>query len=245
MNTDTTDQDKGGWHAGRSLETKSARQCAEWQLLKADLEYCLRRIELCLATTRSGEGEDSRDVAVSLFRDAVVTFVCCFDKETPVRLDAEKLYDRPNVKGGMEYYSYILGLRNSWIAHRHGAYRRCHTIILVDERNGDFIGHGYGRSFISYTPGENEGMKSMIEIAISYVEYKIGQLEPIIVEEAKSLHPSERLRLPVAATKIPDDRSFVRGRRKYENVNRMTRNEVPIPPDRRKDCAGGNEQERK
>ena len=71
--------------AGRSLNTPGARVYSEWVLLVKDLEYALRRAQLWRDLTKSAAGDGGAlEVSMSLFRDAVVSLVACFDDTSVV-----------------------------------------------------------------------------------------------------------------------------------------------------------------
>ena len=76
------------WSTARSLTTPDARTYSEWVLLVTDLQYSLRRAELWSDMTKSGIGDAGNpEICASLFRDAVVSLVACFDETLSVHLD--------------------------------------------------------------------------------------------------------------------------------------------------------------
>ena len=224
--------DEAELHIIRSLDTPNGRLFAEWRLLLIDLEDCLKVAELW--RTKSGDSETEADkvIAASLFRDAVVRFMACFDKGMPVRLDADELYGPPRTEGGVEYFRWLSALRDTWIAHRHGVSRQAHALVAVDEGTGEVLGVGASVGVMaSYDPGEGDGFIPLIQMAISHAENRARELKEVVASELKSMHPSQLLRLPIAATKVPGKRALRRGRKKYGRINRLTRNKVDIPPD--------------
>ena len=81
------------WKTGRALITPEARKYTEWVLLVADLQYSLRRAELWKARAECGAGDEGNaEICASLFRDAVVSLVACFDDTLSVHLDARSVY---------------------------------------------------------------------------------------------------------------------------------------------------------
>ena len=82
-----------GQTAPRALKTANGIQHAEWVLLVSDLQRCLELVghwrQLLSLDERTPR--DTR-LAESLFRDAVVSFVSCFDKDKGhVHLDVQIL----------------------------------------------------------------------------------------------------------------------------------------------------------
>ena len=209
----------------RSLDTPIGRLYAEWKLLLFDLERCLEVAELWRTQFHDGELKFDKVISASLFRDAVVRFTACFDAAASVRLDADDLYGPPHTEGGVEYFKWLSSLRDTWIAHRHGASRQAHTVVAVDEDTGDVLGIGVHISAMaSYEPGEDEGFIALIRLAISYAEKRANELRRVVSNEIASMHGTQRMRLPIAAAKVPNGRTLHMGRRKYGNINRYARN---------------------
>ena len=113
----------------RSLKTTNGIQHAEWVLLLHDLRRCLELVDLW-GYLESLEEKIPRDIRVaeSLFRDAVVSFVSCFDKDNGrVYLDEQFLYG--SIEGALAAFQWFYNVRNKSIAHRprasqNGAYSR-------------------------------------------------------------------------------------------------------------------------
>ena len=78
-------------HIPRSLDTPNGRLYAEWRSCLQDLGVCLEVAELWKTRSQEEEAEVDRVISASLFRDAVVRFIACFDKEALVCLDAAEL----------------------------------------------------------------------------------------------------------------------------------------------------------
>ena len=214
----------------RSLDTPNGRLYAEWSLLLNDLRDCLVVAELWQSKAPVTETETDRVIAASLFRDAVIRFMACFDVGMPARLDASELYGKPRTVGGVEYFRWLSALRDTWIAHRHGASRQAHAMVLLVEDTGEVVGLGGSTAGLaSYVPGEDEGFIPLIQIAIAHAEKRAKELERVVADEVSAMRPSVLLRLPLAAMKAPDERSLRLGRRKFGRVNRLTRNKINIP----------------
>ena len=82
-----TSSKDSGWTDARTLNTPEARRYCEWSLLVNDLKYALRRAEMWRDMVPSDAGDvGDIEISVSLFRDAVVSLVACFDDTSPVYL---------------------------------------------------------------------------------------------------------------------------------------------------------------
>ncbi len=204
-------------HIVRRLDTPEARRYAEWCLLELDLNRCLHIARLWKQVDSDGD----KEIAVSLFRDAVVSFIACFDKTNPVTLDAQILYR--DYQGGMEYFRWLSSIRDTWIAHRHGASRQASAAIIVDDNTGDYL--GLGRMLMAYSRPVLAGADDFIafvSIALRHAASEKTDAMPAVESQAKSLRPSERLRLPVASAKAPTGAALRIGRKKFANTTRLT-----------------------
>ena len=204
-------------HPVRRLDTPEAREYAEWCLLVLDLERCLRVARLWKEKDEAGDV----DVAVSLFRDAAVSLISCFEKTNTVSLDAQALYGRYD--GGVEYYQWLSTIRDTWVAHRHGTSRQTSAAIVVDENSGDFL--GVGNMLMTYSRPVLAGADDFIlfvSIATAEAKARQGEAQLVVERQAKSLTPSQRLRLPIANAKAATGGALRIGRRKFANATRLT-----------------------
>ena len=212
----------------RRLESQTGRLNAEWHLLLADLEQYREIASRSFGLVESLELEQSDKVWLkrSVFQDLVVQFIAFFDKDSLARLDPEVLYS--DIDGALDSFRYIESIRNTSIAHRHGASRQAATAVYLDEDTGRTLGIGAVLSGISWKidPGV---FVALIDVAARYARSQIEPLGEAVSAELGSMHPSQRLRLPLAMVKVPDERTMRLGRRKFSNVNRMNRNEAQVP----------------
>ena len=211
------------WTNARSLDSPEARQCSEWILLVGDLEYALRRAQLWKDIINTSPKNDrDLEICVSLFRDAVISLVACFDNTLPVFLDPSSVYNR--IAGGLEYFEWLKGLRHTWVAHRSGPERQCRVAILLDEQTGDF--HGFGHLCHSYRgPKADAGndFVRMMKIALDHARRELEKHESIVRKKIEEMGYHERLRLPFAETIIPSSKEINMGRRKFQNIKRSSK----------------------
>lgn len=204
-------------HVVRRLDTLEAREYAEWCLLVLDLKRCLRVARLWKDIDKDGDTE----VAVSLFRDAVVSFIACFDKNNAVSLDPQALYGRYG--GGVEYFRWLCTIRDTWIAHRYGASRQTSAAIIVDQKSGGFL--GVGNMLMAYSRPVLEAADDFIlfvSIALIQAKAKRSDAQAVVASQARSLTPHQRLRLPIANAKAPTGGALRVGRRKFASITRLT-----------------------
>ena len=206
--------DKG--HPVRRLDTPESRVYAEWCLLVLDLERCLR-----VARLWKQQEDGDVELAVSLFRDAVVSLISCFDKTNAVSLDSQALYGR--YEGGLEYFQWLTTIRDTWVAHRHGTSRQTSAAIVVDENSGDFL--GVGNMLMTYSGPVLAGADDFIlfvSIATAEAKTRQSEAQKVVERQAKSLTPSQRLQLPIANVKAATGGALRVGRRKFANITRLT-----------------------
>ena len=204
-------------HPIRRLDTPEAREYAEWCLLVLDLERCLRVTRLWKDLDKDRDTE----VAASLFRDAVVSFMACFDKSNAISLDPEALY-RP-YEGGVQYFQWLSAIRDTWIAHRHGASRQTSAAIVVDQNSGDYL--GLGSLLMAYSRPVLEGADNLIKfvsVALTEAKARRSEAQAVVELQARSLTPNQRLRLPIANAKAPTGGALRLGRKKFANTTRLT-----------------------
>ena len=216
--------------APRALKTVNGTQHAEWVLLVHDLQRCLELVDLWrqLLSLEERTPRDTR-LAESLFRDAVVSFVSCFDKDNGhVFLDAQSLYG--SLDGALAAFQWFYNVRNQSIAHRYGPHRLAHTMVIIDEYTGKLLGDGVTACTL-YQPSTDgtDALDTLIQVAIKHARSQVADLRIKCKAEMEAMYPSERRRLEVASYRVPNERSLRLGRRKYENINRQFRSDLNIP----------------
>ena len=221
---------KYGQTAPRALRTTNGTEHAEWVLLVHDLRRCLELVELWghLLSLEDMTRRDTR-LAESVFRDAVVSFVSCFDKDNgQAFLDEQSLYG--SIDGALPAFQWFYNVRNQSIAHRYGPHRLAHTQVLIVEDTGELLGIGVG-VFTMYQPNTDgvDALTTLIQVAIKHANARIEDLIVKCKAEMEAMYPSERRRLEVASYRVPDERSLRLGRRKYQNLNRQIRSELDVP----------------
>lgn len=218
---ETADSDPQ-WVAARTVNSPTARLYSEWALLVHDLEYALSKARLWkeIATTES-RGESPSGVSVSLFRDAVISFVSCFDKQLPVRLDCSAALG--SLDGALEYFSWLQDMRNTWVAHRSGPHRLCVAAIVIDELTGDVQGLGHlSHMYLGPKPEAADDLVGVMEAALHYARGEQRTHERHLRSDLEKLNKHERLNLPHANTTIPGPTDIRGGRRKFQNIKRTS-----------------------
>ena len=225
---DTRDTGDRRDHVIRSHRSENGKRWAEWHLMRADLRRCLEVIRLREKRVQGKQGSDV--VADSMFRDVVVSFVACFDEyQNAVRIDPEELYGPFEDRNALSCFRWVVALRHSWVAHRTGSLRQAHCTVGVHEETGDVIYVGaYSAYMTGFSLETGKGLAKMIELALAYASDEYRKAEETAHQEVGAMHSSQRLRLPVAAVKVPGPESMRAGRGKYDNMNRTLRRDINL-----------------
>ena len=216
------------WNTARSLTTPDARTYSEWVLLVMDLQYSLRRAELWSNMTKSGAGDadNFEEIRASLFRDAVVSLVACFDNTLCVHLDPTSVYGE--TPGGPEYFRWLETLRHTWIGHRGGSLRQCVAAVVIDESTGDLQGTSLlCRMYLGPPAEAGEDLVRMMQIALVHAQRELQRHTSVVEDYARGMTNRERLRLPVAQLVAPGPEEIRIGRRKFQNIKGSRKRKSP------------------
>jgi hypothetical protein len=203
----------------RALKTAQALELAEWLLIEVDIGYCIRCIDVWRKIPKSEDGvSDNHVIATSLFRNAVVSFISCFDKSVTPNLDVETVYK--GVNGASSYFAWLKDLRDSWIAHRFGASRQAIVGPMVEDNAGQFVGFGnLVQMYNTPNPKDGEQLIRFMQIAERHAKASVKRLEEELEEYAKNMPETALLRLPLAVTKAAGPNDLRMGRRKFRGTN--------------------------
>jgi len=151
-----------------------------------------------------------------LIKDAILTFLTCYEKNGPVNLKLDEVFkDKEDFK---TQFKFLKDLRDFWIAHRHGATRQSRYVIACDD-DGRIFQCGFTGFDISGFNGYAPILISMIKLSLDFIspsfEAKKDELKDIILK----ITPAEALRLPVLEKMhMPSTDEIRMGRRKFRNV---------------------------
>ena len=206
------------WKTARTLKTPEATQFSEWVLLVTDLEYALRRAELWWKLAREETSDQEIiETATSVFKDAVVSFIACFDQQAPVFLDEQAVYTE--MLGGVDYFHWLRDLRNTWIAHRNGPQRQCVVTVVVDESSGELTGVGsLQHSYLGPREEAGNDLVRFLTVALVHARRERDRLRELITNQVKAMPSQKRLRLPKAQTVVPSPENIRLGRRRHSQL---------------------------
>jgi hypothetical protein len=108
------------------LTSPLALEYAERALQHHDINHAIEAIRIWSSPLPGLSEAAARVVRTSLFRDAIVQFVGCFDKsDKQYRLVREDVF--PRTGSAEEYFQWLLALRDTFAAHRFGPLRQAVT----------------------------------------------------------------------------------------------------------------------
>ena len=179
----------------RKLDTPLATELAENILLLGDIQSSLAAMKLC--HEKYAERDSSTEEGIigkSLFRDAVVQFVGCFDKTAKFPLSVQEVYSDPKWSGLFQWFQ---DMRDAYAAHKFGAQRQCIVGVLFDSKQG--VGFGYLRAtYKGQLKSDGPNLISFMEVAQVFLGTKIAQLEQRLIEVVRILTPDQINALEIA-----------------------------------------------
>ena len=184
----------------KELTTPLARELGEYTLLKNDIEESFRVMKLWFekyAGRKKHElTKEEELIALSLFRNAVIMFVGCFDESAEVSLSASAIYG--SKVGGMEFFKWLKDIRDSYAAHKFGPLRQCPVGVLMDE-TGNILGGGHQiQIYAGPVASSKELILSFISVAGRFIERKVAELATQLLQDAKKMSAVELAALKAA-----------------------------------------------
>jgi hypothetical protein len=165
---------------------KRSAELAEYMLLLLDLQSSMAAIKIWHEKYADDpKSQENQIVSTSLFRDAIVQFVGCFDKSAKFRLKPEEIYRDDD--GALSYFQWLNDVRNAYAAHKFGALRQMVVGVFVDPQKG-VVGTGHlGGIYAGPVKEAGPQMLAFMAIAKAHLEQKIQALSEELIKFAKTL----------------------------------------------------------
>jgi hypothetical protein len=181
----------------KALETPLAKEYAENLLLQSDMRESLAAMECW--ERRFAESSDPEDnlIGASLFRDAVIQFVGCFDKTAQFPLSAQDIYGRD--PDGLPSFQWFKNTRDAYAAHKFGAQRQCVVgVVLKDGERG--IGHLFAK-YRGQNKADGAVLRGFMQTAANHLDSRVQSLEKKLKEQIAGClsRSSRRLRKRMSA----------------------------------------------
>jgi hypothetical protein len=171
----------------KALNTTVAKEYAENLILQQDMRTSLETMKLWHEKYASATEPEDRTIAESLFRDAIVQFVGCFDKSSQCPLSAEAIYGHdPN---GMTSFQWFKDVRDAYAGHKFGAWRQC--VVGVIERDGQ---RGFGHILATFRGQEKEDgdqLRGFMQTATAYLDAHVDRLRETVKKSVEAMTPDE------------------------------------------------------
>jgi hypothetical protein len=163
--------------AMKQLETPEAKELAETFLIEADLQSSITAITIWHKKYSNPSSNEERTIGLSLFRDAIVQFIACFDKSAKFRLSRDDIYEEHN--GGHIYFQWLQDVRDAYAAHRFGANRQCIVGVIRDSASGVT---GVGKMMGVYAGEQSTAGPALIAFMGIAARYTANRIERLLKE---------------------------------------------------------------
>jgi hypothetical protein len=180
----------------RLLSTPQAKDLGELRLLADDLGHGVHALRILVEVYVEREFTPAeRVIRLSLYRDALVQFVACFDGSTPLFLKVSEVYaGDPNAQS---YFDSLKALRDTFAAYRHGPSRQC-AVGVVASAQGP-LGTGY--ISVRFDVPELEELKHTHDFILKtrrHVLQRVTELDKHVTADAMAMTREQILALPGA-----------------------------------------------
>lgn len=171
----------------RALNTAVAEEYAENLILQQDMRASSETMKLWHEKYASATGPEDWIIAKSLFRDAIVQFVGCFDKTARYPLSAETIYGHdPN---GMSSFQWFKDVRDAHAGHKFGAWRQC--VVGVIEHDGQRgVGHILA-AFRGQQKEDGDALRGFMQTAAAYLDANVDRLREAVKKSVEAMKPDE------------------------------------------------------
>jgi hypothetical protein len=180
----------------KRLDTPLAKKLAETLVLQRDMQRSLDAIELWHAKYAEKEpGTEDAIIGQSLFRDAIILFVGCFDKSAEFPLSANDIYGHH--PKGLSSFEWFQNMRDGYAAHKFGAQRQC-VVGVIQSPTGEI---GIGQLFAAYRgqlKSDGPQLIGFMKTAARHLDQKVERLSQDLLEYAQKMKPEEIAALPRA-----------------------------------------------
>lgn len=171
----------------KALETPLAKEYAENLLLQNDMQGALATMECWQRRFASSSDREERLIAASLFRDAIIQFVGCFDKTAQFPLSADEIY------GGdpdeLSAFQWFKDTRDAYAGHKFGAQRQCVVGVVLKEGQ-----RGVGRLMAIYRgqhKSDGDVMRGFMQTAANHLDTRVDELGKKLEKEVTKLSIEE------------------------------------------------------
>jgi hypothetical protein len=189
----------------KALETALAKEYAENLILQQDMQNSLETMRLWHDKYVSATEPEARIIAKSLFRDAIIQFVGCFDKTAQFPLSAEAVYGKD--ANGMISFQWFKDVRDAYAGHKFGAWRQC-IVGIIEHEGQRGIGHLLA-TFRGQQKEDGDQLRGFMQTAANYLDSNVERLREALMKFVGSMNTEEVASLKEATArtlKMPEAR---------------------------------------
>ncbi len=182
----------------RQVDTPLAKELAEYILIQKDLQGAIAAMTLWHESyAEQPVDTPQRLIGTSLFRDSIVQFVACFDPSSSHPLSAEEIYGHD--PKGVSSFQWFKDIRDSYAAHRFGAFRQCTTGVIQNPITGLVAGVGHiAAAYKGQNKADGPILTGFMQTALNFVDTKVQHLTFSFQAEASALTKEQIETLPIA-----------------------------------------------
>lgn len=177
----------------RVYSSSEAVAFAELGLLQLDIAASIQTIKVWSGPFQGFSKDDAAAVRTSLFRDAVVQFIACFDGSAEHRLVPEEVF--PGARA-TKYYQWLRNLRNAYAAHRFGALRRA-VVGIGCLPEGVFALATLAQVYPGPDRTEAVRLQRFMQRAADHVASRLANLQESLADTVADMSEAEILSLPI------------------------------------------------
>jgi hypothetical protein len=179
----------------KALNTPLAREFAEALLVQHDMRLSLEAMKLWGEKYAGADPEKDKEGSIicgSLFRDAVIQFVGCFDESAKFHLSAEAIYGHdPN---GLSSFQWFKDTRDAYAAHKFGAQRQC-VVGAVLEPSGKRSLTKHLSVYRGQTKEDAPILLGFMRTASKHLDQLVNALAEKVADAVRKMTPEEYARL--------------------------------------------------
>ena len=212
------------------LPSPTARKLEEMSLVYNTLAMVIIVLDHAIATYPdfSKHTQQTQALLASIYRDAVVQFVGCFGKgggHHRYYLSVEEVYQ--NQPAAVQFFEYLSGIRDSFAAHRHGAWRQGNVVAVLDDNGRPTeIRVLVGTAVAPYVP-ELQRFRHFADHARHVAEHKTGMLIKTVLGETQAVSPEELFAYSAPDIIKPDPSRVRMSRTEYYDQEKYAEGEAP------------------
>jgi hypothetical protein len=171
-----------------ALASPLAREYAENLLLQNDMHGSLATMEVWQRKFASSKDLEERLIGASLFRDAIVQFVECFDTTAQFPLSAQDIYGHD--PEGVRSFQWFKDTMDAYASHKFGAQRQCVVGVILKADGQRGIGH-LAATYRGQNKEDGDQLRGFMQTAADFLDGRTEQLLLRLIDEVQKMTDAE------------------------------------------------------